>query len=142
MTTPAITKSPITKNPIYVGSRETSYVTSDCCTNCGNCATIPAKIKREIPFPILYSVISSPIHIIIILPAVTDKIVINHSKGLKTPISPPPPPPREKSIIVPNACRAAKGTVKNLVYWFIFALPASPPSLESSCNFGMSIVRS
>ena len=85
MTTPAITKSPITKNPIYVGSRETSYVTSDCCTNCGNCATIPAKISSDMPFPTPCSVISSPSHISSMAPAVIATTATVSSTGLITP---------------------------------------------------------
>ncbi len=48
------------------------------------------EIIREMPLPMPYSVIISPIHMSSIVPATTDNKVKNHWNGLKWPSKPPP----------------------------------------------------
>ncbi|OPZ71729.1 MAG: hypothetical protein BWY80_01266 [Firmicutes bacterium ADurb.Bin456] len=77
-TTPAITRAPITTREIrlrmlmvpafrYSTSRTEPWGTRD---------TIPAKIRSEIPLPMPFSVICSPIHIRKVVPAVMVRAVV------------------------------------------------------------------
>src|SRR3989344_1227434 len=70
ITTPAIMRNDTTKNPTYGTSWEASHVRNNCLMLVGRPETMPAKITRETPLPIPFSVISSPIHMRNIVPAV------------------------------------------------------------------------
>ena len=54
-----------------------------CCNVRGNPSTIPAKMIREMPLPIFFSVINSPNHIKKIVPAVIVKTIVINLKLVK-----------------------------------------------------------
>src|SRR5579884_192474 len=105
---------------------------------------MPPKMMIEIPLPIPYWVISSPIQINSTVPAVIVMMIASVPSGFT---------PKPKSLMigcgalalsrfgVPQAWRAASGTVSQCVYWLILLRPDSP-SLVSSVSCGMIGTRS
>ena len=91
----------------------------------------------EIPFPIPFSVIRSPIHIRNALPAVRPAIATMTVKASKEVSAPWVPKP----ITIAVDWIRARSTVTYLVMEAIFFLPSSP-SLCSSSNFGIAMVKS
>ena len=91
----------------------------------GIVATIPAKIRIDTPFPIPYSVTSSPIHMRSIEPATTRITLV-----IKPKVSSPAITPWFWSRVrKPKAWRIANGSVSIRLYCMNFCLPASPSSV-------------
>ena len=119
-------------------SGETSISVKTCWVVLGSPETIPAKIIKEIPLPIFFSDINSPIHIRNIVPAVIkDTATIRSNLSILLII-----PWLFNKVIIANPWSIAKGTVAYLVYWLNFCLPASPDSWYNSFTWGNIIVRS
>ena len=89
----------------------------------GISATIPAKIIRDIPFPIPLWVICSPNHIKKIVPAtiVVTVEILKKIPGFITKFADDSSPTAK-----PYPCTVANRTVPYLVIWVILALPVSP----------------
>ena len=85
---------------------------TDCPRVTGSLATMPEKIKKEIPFDKPYSVISSPNQTANMEPAVIERTKAIREKVEKVGIM----PWLLKSVYIPNDCKAARGTVRNRVY--------------------------
>ena len=76
-------------------------------------ATMPAKMIREIPFPIPFSVICSPSHMIKAVPAVRVKTVINRNPhpGTITTGAPPGELMLSSPTLIPNPWITLSNTV-------------------------------
>ena len=105
--------------------------------SCGPLVTIPAKIITEIPFPIPFSVICSPIHIRNAVPAVKESVIVIN------PIIPvsSSAPELLRLMYKPAAWMNAKITVPYLVHLAITFLPSSP-SLDNLSRAGIATARS
>ena len=138
ITTPAIIAIPATTKPKIIGRSAVLQLIANWPIVDGILAIIPEKIRREIPLPIPYSVISSPIHIKRTEPAVTTKRAVNLSNkdnGNKIPC-------RSKTVKRAKPWMRAKGTVNKREYWAILRRPASPSSWYISFKAGKMRVKS
>ena len=84
ITTPMIVTIATAPKTTILSSCEGSKTSRVCWMNVGILVTIPAKINSEMPLPIFFSEISSPIHIRNIVPAVTVTMVINSRHGVRS----------------------------------------------------------
>ena len=92
--------------------------------------TIPAKITKLMPLPIPRSVISSPIHISAIEPAVSVAICVSVSKLPRSNVP-------VRTLLLLSSARnpydwsRAIGTARYRVYWVILLRPNSPSRLSA-----------
>ena len=130
-----IRKNPMTESGLAAPDLQRVII---CPMFAGNAATIPAKIRRETPFPMPFSVISSPSHIRSSVPAVITLRAANVINGESGSII----PCRERSVKNANPCTNEKGTASILPYWLNLCFPASPSSLYILSRAGKTIVKS
>ena len=113
----------------------------------GKEATTDVKMRIDIPFPMPRSVMSSPNHMIIAVPAVMVitmmSIVVRLSSTRSDPwvVVPWKICPVRASATMPVDCRIASPRVRYRVYWVILAVPAWPSFLRVSSR-GMTTVSS
>ena len=81
ITTPVTISTAKNANTTYVGTCEADPVEKICPIDEGTPAIIPAKISKEIPFPIPFSDIISPSHIKNTAPAVTVTNTVIRARG-------------------------------------------------------------
>ena len=91
---------------------------------------MPAKMMKLIPLPIPRSVMSSPIHISAMEPAVSVAIWVSVSKlaRSKVPVS---TPSEFSKAMKPYACSMDIGTDRYRVYWLSLLRPNSPSRLSA-----------
>ena len=111
----------------------------------GRLATMPAKMIREIPFPIPFSLIRSPSHMRKAVPAVSVITAMRRNPQPCTSTGTMGVPPGAFILSRPKAMpmpwMMLRTMVPYLVYWVIFLRPASP-SLDRRSRAGMTTVRS
>src|SRR6059058_5776677 len=98
--------------------------------------TMPAKMTREIPLPMPYSVISSPNHISITVPAVRVTMIPtmpNQSRFVRTPC-------RLKTSVRPHAWSRPRATVSQRVQRVILRRPYSPSLLSSLMRVETTVI--
>jgi len=78
----------------------------------GTLATMPAKMRTLAPFPMPYSLMSSPSHIKNKAPAATIEMLTMYPKGSSGIIT----PWRIKRVKRPNPCKMARGRVRSREY--------------------------
>ena len=105
---------------------KTFCCTSNVCdTVVGRRPTIPAKMMKLIPFPMPRSLISSPSHMRMSVPEVSDARIASVRPRLSGP-KPGSTPERCMKTATPMPCSSASGTVSTRVYWLILLRPYSP----------------
>jgi len=105
--------------------------------------TIPAKMIREMPFPIPFSEICSPIHMMREVPAVSVNMVKRRKPhpGCGTSAVPFGSFMLSSPMAMKSDWKAERAIVPYRVYWVIFFRPASP-SLARRSRAGTTTVRS
>src|SRR5712691_1775431 len=116
----------------------------------GMTAMTVVKISTDMPLPTPRSVISSPIHMMTVVPATMVITIVTPVKaealgisGLLLPAAPQPlnRVPDRASSTYPVDCSRARPTVRYLVYWVILAWPACPSCFSVSSR-GITTVSS
>ncbi len=98
--------------------------------------TMPAKITSEMPLPMPYSVISSPNHISITVPAVSVTMISTTPNQLRLVST----PWRLKTNVSPHACSRPSATVSQRVQRVIFRRPNSPSLLSSFMRLETTVI--
>ena len=98
--------------------------------------TIPAKITSEMPLPIPYSVMSSPNHISITVPAVSVIMISTMPSQLRLERT----PCRLKTNVRPQAWSSPRATVSQRVQRVIFRRPNSPSLLSSFIRVETTVI--
>ena len=98
---------------------------------------MPAKMTREIPLPMPYSVINSPNHISITVPAVSVTMIPTMPNQLMLLLR---TPWRLKTSVRPQACSRPSATVNHRVQRVILRRPNSPSLLNSFIRVETTVI--